>query len=259
MTKILVKRQKKAFIEELGREVTTVKGKTYLVADASKDYQTSDGIIKKKDLAKKDGSTIQSSKGAEFIVFTAGFVDNLKKIKRLPQTMPFKDIGHIIATTGINQDSVAVDAGTGSGATAFALANICKKVTTYEIKQDYLENIKSNIAFLGLKNITLKEKDITQGIAEKNVDVITLDLPEPEKVIPHAAKALKVGGYLVIYTIQATQLQAVCTALQKNKQFLILKSCELIERLWKAEGKILRPHTMEIGHSGFITFARKLC
>ena len=259
MAKVLVKRQKKEFIEELGKEVTTVKGKTYLVADTSRDFQATEGIITKKDLAKKDGSVIKSSKGAEFIVFTAGFLDLFKKIKRLPQTMPLKDIAQIVANTGINKESVIVDAGTGSGATAFSLANICKKVTTYEIKKEYIENIKKNMKFLGLKNITLKEKDIFKGIDEKNVDLVTLDLPEPEKVISPAEKSLKISGYLVAYTIQATQMQQFCNELRKNKRFLIIKSCELIERRWKVEGKILRPHTIEIGHSGFITIARKIC
>jgi len=259
MAKVLIKRQKKEFIKELGKTITTVKGKKYFVADTSKDYHTSEGIIKKKDLAKKDGSLIKSSTGKEFHIFTADFLDMSKKIKRLPQTMPIKDIAHIIACTGIDKESIVVDAGAGSGATAAALARLCKKVTTYEINKDYIETIKKNFEFLGLKNITLKEKDITKGISEKNVDLITLDMPNSEKVIEHAEKALKVGGYLVAYTIQASQLQIFCNELSKNKSFLILKSCELIERLWKVEGKILRPHTIEIGHSGFITFARKIC
>lgn len=259
MAKVLIKRQKKEFIKEIGKTIITVKGKKYFVADITKDYQTSEGIIKKKDLAKKDGSVIKSNTGVEFHIFTADFIDMSKKMKRLPQTMPLKDIAHIIACTGINKDSVVVDAGTGSGATAGALARICKKVITYEINKEYIENIKANFKFLGLNNITLKENDITNGISEKNVDLVTLDMPNPEKVIQHAEKALKVGGYLVAYTIQATQLQAFCNELAKNKSFLVLKSCELIERLWKVDGRVVRPHTIEIGHSGFITFARKIC
>jgi len=50
------------------------------------------------------------------------------KMKRAPQVILPKDIGIIIAYSGVNRESVCVDAGTGSGWLAVGLARIAKKV-----------------------------------------------------------------------------------------------------------------------------------
>ena len=80
------------------------------------------------------------------------------------------------------------------------MAHLCKEVITYEIRKDFINIVKTNIEFLGLDNIKIKNKNIYTGITEKNVDVVILDLPEPWQAINSAKKALKVGGFLVSYS-----------------------------------------------------------
>ena len=205
MPKILVSKGKKEYIPELKREVTTRKALRCYVTDFSKDFHTKYGIISKKDLKKKDGSIVKTDRDKEFVIFTSQFADDFRKLKRAPQTIIPKDFGSIIAETGLGKNDTVVDAGTGAGALACALANVCKKVITYEIRDDHAEVAKENIKFLGIKNITVKNKDITKGIAEKNVDLITLDLPEPWEAIKAVQKSLKIGGWLVAYTPTITQ------------------------------------------------------
>ncbi len=257
--KIILRKEQKQFIPDLDRTVTISKELFYYLANLEQDAQTPLGVIPKKELKKKAGSTVKSSHGKEFTLIDTNFIDDLKHIKRLPQTMPLKDIGLIVATTGVNADSVIVDAGAGSGAVACYLAHLCKKVTTYDINDKHLAVTKENVEFLGLKNITVKKGSIYEKIPEKNADLVMLDVPEPEQAIETAAKALAVGGYVVAYTLHATQLQNFVNALLKDKCFLLVKSCELMERLWKVEGQIVRPKIMPLGHSGFLTFARKIC
>ena len=55
-----------------------------------------------------------------------------RRLKRGPQVVLPKDIGMIIAYTGVGKESVCVDAGTGSGWLAISLARIAKEVTTYD-------------------------------------------------------------------------------------------------------------------------------
>ena len=93
---------------------------------------------------------------------------------------------------------------------------------------------------------------------EKNVDVIILDLPEPWKVIPHAKKALKNGGYIVSYSPTIPQVSDFVEEINKADEFIYLKTTETIQRDWEVEGRKIRPRSQAIGHSGFITFARKI-
>ncbi|MBW3004469.1 methyltransferase domain-containing protein [Candidatus Woesearchaeota archaeon] len=258
MAKILISKGKKEYIPELQREVTTRKALRYYVTDLSKDFHTKYGVIAKTSLKKKDGSTIKTDSGKEFTIFTSQFADDFRKLRRAPQTIIPKDFGMIIAETGLGKNDTVVDAGTGAGALACALANICKKVTTYEIRDDHADVAKENIKFLGIKNITVKNKDITKGIAEKNVDLITLDLPEPWEAINAVKKALKIGGWLVAYTPTTTQASQFVEEIRKNESFLFDNTTELIRRNWIVEGKRVRPQSAEIGHTAFLTFVRRI-
>ena len=257
--KILLRREQKQYIPDLDREVKIAKEIFYYLSNLDQDAQTPLGSIKKKDLKKKPGSSVKSSQGKEFVLLDTNFIDDLKHIKRLPQTMPLKDIGLIVTTTGINKDSVIVDAGAGSGFLACYLAHLCKKVVTYDVNDKHLAISKENAAFLGLKNITIKKGSIYDKIPEKNADLVVLDVPEPEKAVNTAANALKIGGHVVAYTIHATQLLNFVNAILQDKRFLLVKSSELMERLWKAEKTMVRPKIIPLGHSGFLTFARKIC
>ncbi len=257
MAKILINKGKKEYIEELGKEYQVIKPKQYYVNESA-DFHTIYGIIKKQDLEKKDGSILKTSQDKEFTIITAEFIDKFKRIKKLAQTIPLKDIGIIIAETGINKNSIIVDAGTGSGALACFLANICKQIASYDINEKHQEIAKQNICELGIKNIELKNKDFYKQADEKDVDAVILDLPEPWKAINTAEKILKIGGFLVNYSPQITQTQELVNELSKKDSFIVIKVIELIERQWKIEGKIVRPKSSQAIHSGFLTFARRV-
>jgi len=196
--------------------------------------------------------------GKEFILLDADFIDEYKKIKRTSQIMMLKDIGYIISYTGINNKSIIVDAGTGCGANAIYLAHLCKEVISYEINKENIKAAKENIKKLNLKNIKVKEKSIFLGIDEENVDLIVLDLPTPWNAINNCEKALRIGGYLVCYNPQITQTLDFVNTIMNNDKFLYEKTIELIEREWRIEGRIARPKSEGIGHTGFLTFCRRV-
>jgi tRNA (adenine57-N1/adenine58-N1)-methyltransferase len=255
--KLLVKKEKKEFIKGLEREVTVSKEKVYYITDLSKDFHTDYGVIAVKDLKKKDGTTILTNMKKEFVIFSSHFIDDYRRIGRMAQIIPLKDIGAILAYTGINKNSKVVDAGAGSGALACALAHICKEVTTYEIRDDFLNIVKKNKEFLGLKNLKIKKKDIYKGIDEKDVDLVTLDLPSPWNAIQPAEKVLRVGGFLVSYSPTITQATDFVNEISKHGKFLYMMTIEVNERSWEIEGRKVRPKSY-VMHSGFISFARKI-
>ena len=237
----------------------TKQGRKFYAKNLDEDLHTQYGFIKKDDLKKaKDGDLLKSNINREFLVFNPAFIDLYKKIKRDAQIIPLKDIGLIIAETGVNKESRVVDAGSGSGALACFLAGIAKEVTTYEIREDFIEIVKSNIKFLGLKNIKIKNKNIYNEIDDNNIDVAVLDLPEPWNALHSCSKALKPGGFLVSYSPSVPQVADFVNAVRKNENFVYIKTSEIIEREWEVEERKVRPKSQGIGHSGFLSFARKV-
>lgn len=255
--KLLVRKEKREFIADLNKTVTVSEGKKYFVEDITRDYHCSDGVISKTDL-QKSGVTITSSKGKEFFIFDASFMDSYRGIKKLAQTIPLKDLGFILAETGLGKDSIVVDTGSGSGGSACFLARYVKKVHTFDINELNLEQTRKNLAYFGLKNVIVKKADAYERLPVKNADMILLDLPEPWRAIGSADKALRIGGILVAYCPQITQAQMFINELAKMTEYIHVKSVEIVERDWKIEGQIVRPRSLSNIHSGFVTVVRKI-
>ena len=183
-----------------------------------------------------------------------------KKASRGPQVILPKDSAAIVAHTGCGKGWKILDAGTGSAFLSMFLANLGCDVTTYEKRKDFYENAKKNVKGSGLK-IRMLNRDAAKGFKERNVDLVTLDLQNPERVIPHAHKALKAGGWLAVYSLNAEQLKDVAKSVKKAG-FSEPRIIELLEREWQVQiyGKdtYSRPKTHMLGHTGFLTFSRKI-
>jgi len=225
----------------------------FLVKDPSKDYHCQDGLIKKEDMKKTKAKT---NKGVEYSVLDSGFLDIYEKMKRQAQIITLKDIGTIISETGIGKDSTVLDAGSGSGALCSFLANICKKVISYDIREDHQKVAEHNVNMLELKNIKLKIGDIREKITEKNIDVIILDMPDPWNAFEQANKALKRGGFLVIYSPTIPQVMDSVSKIPNDMIFL--KTIENIQRPWQIDERKVRPVSSYINHTAFLTFIRKI-
>ena len=229
----------------------------YLVKDTTKDFHSEYGVIKSSDLSKKKAKT---NKDIQFSIFDPIFIDVYEKIKRRAQIITLKDIGTIISLTGINQDSVVLDAGSGSGALCCFLAHLCKKVISYELREDHQKIAQDNVDFLGLKNIALGAGDVREKIAEKDIDLIVFDIPDPWNAIDQAKKALKQGGFLVLYSPTIPQvIDTVNIIKEKHRDDLIfLSTLETIQREWEVDGRKVRPKSSYINHTGFLTFIRRV-
>ena len=246
-------------MEPITKVLITKQGRKFFAKSLDEDLHTQYGFIKKEELKKaKEGSLLKSNTGKEFFIFNPSFIDLYRKIKRDAQIIPLKDIGFIIAETGINKESKVLDAGSGSGALACFLASIAKEVITYEIRDDFVEIVKSNIEFLNLRNIKIKNKNIYEEIDDKNIDVAILDVPEPWKALENCSKAIKPCGFLVSYSPSVPQVADFVNELRKNESFVYLKTAEIAEREWEVEERKVRPKSQGIGHSGFLSFARKV-
>ena len=180
-----------------------------------------------------------------------------RKLKRGPQVILPKDIGIIIAYAGIDKSSICVDAGTGSGWLAVSLARLCRHVYSYDLRVDFLKIAEYNVNYLGLDNVTLENGDITKRINEKDVDLVTLDLPNSEKALRNAKKALKPGGTVVGYLPHVEQVKTFVMKLN-SLGFIDVHTIEVIVRdyLVRKESGV-RPTNTGLWHTAYLVFARK--
>ena len=245
-------------MESIKKVLITGSGKKFFAKSLKEDLHTQYGMISQAQLSHEDGSIVSSNTSKEFHMFSPSLIDLYRKIKRDAQIIPLKDIGLIITETGVNRNSRILDAGAGSGALACFLALIAKEVITYELRQDFYEVAKRNVEFLELKNVVIKNKNIYTDVEESDIDIATLDVPEPWNALDSVAKALKPGAFIVSYSPSVPQVADFVNALRKNANYIYLKTSELVEREWEVEERKVRPKSQGIGHSGFLTFARKV-
>jgi len=236
------------------------KEKSYLAEVGKGKLNLQEGMIDLKSLLKKNfGDEIKTHIGKKFAIVKPNLNDLFKKkMKRLPQIIMPKDAALILAYTTAEPSSVVVDAGCGSGFLAIFLANYVKpgKMVTYEINKQFAKVAKENIKNSGLKNVKLKMKDARRGIDEKKVDLVVLDMQYCEKVVKHAYKSLKSGGWLVVYSPYIEQVKKVMKEINKMN-FTQIKTVENIVREWQVRDHTL-PMRSGIMHTGFLTFARKV-
>lgn len=236
--------------------------RTYLVTvEKEKSFHTHKGFIQLGELIGKEfGTRIASSMGIEFIALKPTLRDYVFKTLRKTQITYPKDIALIVMFSGVGPSSRVVEAGTGTGALTTALAFYVKpegRVYSYEVRREFIEIASKNLKRAGVSEyVELKNKDVTEGIDERDVDAVILDLATPWLVILHACSALKGSGTLVSFSPTIDQVAKTVDALKENR-FVAIETVEcLMRRMQIAKGKT-RPETLMTGHTGYITFARK--
>lgn len=237
--------------------------RTYLVK-VGKDisFHTHKGHLSLGELIGKPfGSSITSNTSAKFYALKPLVRDYVLKGKRRTQILYPKDMGLILILTGIGPGSRVVEAGTGSGALTMVLANAVRpngKVFSYEIREEFLKEADTSLKRAGCSEyIELKLKDVTEGIDEEEVDTVVLDLAIPWLVIPHASKALKGGGVLLSFSPTIEQVMKTVTAIEEQP-FTEIETVEMILRRMNVGDNRTRPDTLMVGHTGYITTARRI-
>ena len=236
--------------------------RTYLVrVEAGKSFHTHKGYIQLGDLIGKEyGTRITSSMGIEFVALKPALRDYIFKVKRRTQISYPKDIALIIMFSGIGPGSRVVEAGTGTGALTSALAYYVKpngRVYTYEVREEFAEMAQKNLERAKVSEyVEQKNKNIIEGIDEKEVDAVILDMATPWLVVPHAYSALKGSGVLVSFSPTIDQIVKTVEALKENG-FVGIETVETLMRFMQVEREKTRPQTLMTGHTGYVTFARK--
>jgi len=226
-------------------------------------FQTDKGVLKfDKILGKRFGDVLTTNVvDVEFILCKPTIYDFIMKSKRKSQIIYPKDAAIIILFAGISSGARVIESGIGSGGLTMALANAVKpsgKVIGYEIREDFIKIAAKNLDRAGLSEyVEIKNKDATQGFEEENVDAIVLDLSMPWEVIPNIKSSLKGSGVLASFSPTIDQVDKADHALKSNN-FFDVTTIECFVRDWQVEKNRVRPNLRMIGHTGFLTFARKM-
>lgn len=237
--------------------------RTYMLKiQAGQTFHTHKGYLKLDELIGRDyGEPIKSSLGIYFTTLKPALTDYIMKSSRNTQIIYPKDAALIVMFSGIGPGSRVVESGTGTGSLTTALAHYVGptgKVYTYELRSEFQKNAAKNLQRSKLiDHVEMKSGDVTQGIAERDVDAVILDLAVPWLVVPHAYEALKPSGILVSFSPTIDQVVRTTEAL-KETGFVFIETIECMMRAMQVERGKTRPQTLMTGHTGYITHARKI-
>jgi tRNA (adenine57-N1/adenine58-N1)-methyltransferase catalytic subunit len=209
-----------------------------------------------------EGVEVDTSKGYKLVAYRPRLVDHLMEMPRSTAIIYPKDIAAILIWADVYPGATVFESGVGSGALTTALMRAVGpqgRVIAYEQRAAFVERARANVeAFLGeCPNLIIHERDAYQGIDERDLDRVLLDLPEPWQVIPSAAEALRPGGFLCSYSPSTTQVQTTVETLRRHG-FGDVETIEVLYRAWHVQGQSVRPVQQMVGHTGFLTFARRL-
>ena len=149
-----------------------------------------------------------ASTGRRFVVLRPTLADVVLKMPRGAQVIYPKDLGAILIAADIGPGMRVLEAGVGSGALSMALLRAGAEVVGYEVRADFAAGRAANVAAWAGPGATyrVEERDMYEGIDERDLDRVVLDLPEPWRALGPAAEALRPGGILLSYLPSITQV-----------------------------------------------------
>lgn len=209
-----------------------------------------------------DGAAVRTTKGARLVAVRPTLSEYILEMPRGAQVIYPKDIGPILMLADVHPGARILESGIGSGALTTALLRAVGPtghVTGYEIRADFAERAVRNVhGFLGSEvPLDVHVRDVYEGIDERDLDRVVLDLPEPWRAVKHAVEALRPGGILVAYLPTILQVGRLREELAISP-FGMVESLEVLQRGWHVEGQSIRPDHRMVAHTGFLTHARLL-
>lgn len=225
--------------------------------NSDKGYFILDEII-----GKEVGSKVRLSTGEYAYILRPLLIDILESYKRVTQVIYPKDIGFMIAISGVGPGSRVLEGGVGTGFLTTYLAHLVGdegRVYAYELRREFLEIAKRNLSKSGLLHrVVLKYGDIRKDVTEDNLDVAFLDIPDPWNALDMLYKVLKPSAPAIAFVPTANQVIKLIDKLRNDKRFVDVKVFDIQLREYNTDPEALRPKPIYVVHTGFIIFFRKV-
>ena len=206
------------------------------------------------------GGWYRTDRGHTLLAVRPTLGDFVRQMPRGPQIIYPKDLGNIIAFADIFPGATVIESGLGSGALTAALLRAVGdrgRVITYEIDEAVVPKAMGNIqrVIANPSNLTVAIGDVYQGIEERQVDRVVLDVPEPWQAVAGAAEALVMGGILISFLPTVLQVHQLVGQLREDGRFQMIETVETLLRPWHVTERSVRPAHRMVAHSGFLTTA----
>ena len=219
------------------------------------------GVVDLSDKVGQRPGTVFEWAGAKFQIDRPALADLLANLRRKAQIVTPKDAMFLLFLAGVGPGTRVAEAGSGSGALTTVLAHATGptgSVDSFDRRDDFLEVARQNVTSAGLASrVRFERRDVgAEGFPPGPYDAVVLDVPAPWEVVPKLAPSLRPGGRVATYTPTYNQLERTVRSLREHG-FEEIRSVELIEReLHVGEGGT-RPAFDMLGHTGFLTGARR--
>ena len=153
-----------------------------------------------------------------------------------------------------------LEAGVGSGALSMALLRAGAEVIGYEVRPDFAAGARANVAAWAGTDASyrVEERDVYEGIDERDLDRVVLDLPEPWRALgPRRQGAAARGDRAVLPAVDHAGGDAARPH-GDDSDFGMAETSEVLRRTWHVEERSVRPDHRMVAHTGFLTTARLL-
>ena len=206
------------------------------------------------------GGWYRTDRGHTLLAVRPTLGDYVRQMPRGPQIIYQKDLGNIVSFADIFPGATVIEGGLGSGALTAALLRAVGpegRVVTYEIDESVLPKAMGNISRVipDVSNLEIKIGSIYEGIEERNVDRVVLDVPEPWQAVGTIADALVMGGVMLSFLPTILQVHRLGGALEQEGRYQLVESMETLLRTWHVTERSVRPDHRMVAHSGFLTTA----
>ena len=204
------------------------------------------------------GDIVETHLGNGFTVRRLRGPDLFTHLERTGAPMMPRDVGLVVGKTGVAAGDRVLDAGTGTGVLSAYMGRMGADVVTYERDPDFADVARNNMDVAGVADtVEVRTGDVTGDLGElSGFDVVTLDTEDAPAVVERTPTLLACGGSLAVYSPFVENTRAVVAA-AREAGLEGIETLDTIQREMDFDDRGSRPSTGGVGHTGYLTFARR--
>jgi tRNA (adenine57-N1/adenine58-N1)-methyltransferase len=240
--------------------ILLVRGDREYLRAPGEELQTDLGVLTVPEDV-EPGERLETHLGEEFVVREPRGPDLFDHFERTGAPMMPRDVGLVVGLTGAAADDRVLDAGTGTGVLAAYLGRIGADVRTYEVDPDFADVARENMRLAGVADaVDVRTGDVTDHLDDladgPGFDLLTLDTADAPAAIRRADDLLVSGGFAVVYSPFVEGSRAAVEA-AAEAGLDDVTTHETIQREMQFDDRGSRPDTRGVGHTGYLTVARR--